>query len=296
MRRAKQPRVMVCGPVVHEIHMRVDENPRADRYVTIERMIHSLGGSGAFAGLAVAACGIETTVVAPRAADEYAARAQATLQKRGVQWVGTCRPEQTPVFYSMCDPSGARWVVHEKCLFEAEHLPDPTGYDFIILGPSNPTDALKIAESARASGVPLMFAPSASLCSYMGVFHTVAQRATWLLLNFEEAERYGQRSDTADAVQALICSCPNMVVTRGDMGATLIVDHLQVPMGTATVRPWTDAGAGDVLAGAFCARMVAEQLPPPRALEVAQNVVGRFLERGGLALEDPAVVHLLEVP
>ena len=275
--------------------MRLSKPPKATEYAPISSSFQSLGGAAAFAALALAANSVEVTVLGPEPQDEYANAAQALFAYRGIRWTGFCKTPKMPVFYSIYEPSGTRWVIHEDCLFESEWLPDRIDAEFVMLYPTAPETAREMAELASDNATSLIFSPSGSLLSYPETFEAIARKACWVILNQAEVVAYTQTKRSKEALAALSRLCPNVVVTGGEQGSVLLTDGASLFVSTSPVRSFNSAGDGDVLAAVFSTGVFAQRLPPLESLKNAQAVVTRFLRRGEVPLESTSVFDLLSL-
>ena len=286
---------LVCGPVAHEVHMRLSGPPKANDYVRINSTFHSLGGSGAFAALALAARGIKVTLLSPKPVDEYALKIETILANRGIRWTGICETGTLPVFYSIYEPSGTRWIIHERVLIQSQWLPKHIDSDFVMLYPTAPETAIKIAEMARNNRTPLVFCPNASLLPSLSTFTAIAKESSWVIVNAEEARGYTSCASTKDALAAMTDMCPNIVITQGSNEVILFTGGVKYSVDITPVERSINAGDGDIAAAVFSAGMFAQGLCAVESLERTQAVVGRFLTRGELSLESPAVFDLLKL-
>jgi 2-dehydro-3-deoxygluconokinase len=147
--------------------------------------------------------------------------------------------------------------------------------------------ALDLAERARARGVRVALAVNhrPALGGDVARLHDAARQADIVFASEDEARVvFG----TADAVAlAADLGAGEVVLTRGDKGATLVVSGDSCEIAAPAVTSVDPAGAGDALAGAYLSARLAGETPQ-QALRVGVAAAALSCRARGCALSYPS--------
>jgi ribokinase len=263
-------RLTVLGNAAIDIAYQLDALPRPGETIIALDVSNDLGGKGLNQAIAAARAGARPRLVAPVGDDDVARSIASLLASEGVGNGMVLRKGRSDSAIILIDRHGENLIISdtgqvEALLFE-EALPQlPLGpADLLLLqgNLSQATTGMALAH-ARAAGASIALNPS-PLRPWL-----IDAAVDLLIANRLEAALWtGLLQDSAAEALIGAIQTPMAIVTLGAEGALLRIGNAIHAVPAPKVKPVDTTGAGDVLAGVFCALLIAD-VEPVRALSIA---------------------------
>jgi sugar/nucleoside kinase (ribokinase family) len=286
------PLLLVVGFVYLELYMPSGaEVPVAGEEVFVDDL--ALGVGGALNAASVArALGIRTALVFPSPVGPFAGVAREAAERLGVDsrpWPARTQPPVSLVFRRSNDRaflSSADFEAFREC----PPLPDATWVLVAGLREARRLEQRLVAARSNGAGVCVngSWAPEE-----LERLSTLSE-LPWDLLVLNEKEALRATAGADEPLEELARVVPEVVITRGERGATALLEGRRFSVPAVPADEIVDAtGTGD----AFCAGLLhARQraVPPEEAVAHASRVAAKVLGIRGGAVSDPALFRGLE--
>ncbi|RLM57191.1 carbohydrate kinase family protein [Halobellus sp. Atlit-31R] len=266
-------RVICAGHLNWDVTLRVDALPDPDGEVTVDDRRCGGGGSAANVANGLADLDVDSALLGSVGDDEHGRTARAELADNGVDVDHVVKSEEraTSTKYIVVEPSGEVMVLGcpgANEIFTAADLPQEalTAADHLHMTSQRPETAARLAERARAQGVPVSFDPGRRIDDR--AYGAALTSVDYLFLNDREA---------ALALDAFDLTEQTLVLKHGPEGAEIRDGDRRAAHPGYPIDVVDTTGAGDAFAAGFIAARV-DGADDQRALAVA-NACGALASK-----------------
>ena len=282
-------RLVVLGNAGLDITHELDALPRPGETVIARRITRDLGGKGLNQAVAAARAGAPVRLVAPVGTDAVADRIRTALAAEGIGDDLIARQGASDTAIILVDRNGENVIVSDTGQVEALHFDEVK--EKLVLSPADlllmqgnlsETTTRAALAHARACGA-IVALNAAPLRNWL-----IGTEADILIANRLEAALWvgGHDDDPPEKLVARIAA-PVAIVTLGPQGAILKEGLRLIRRAAPPACAADTTGAGDVLAGVFCAEWIAGA-PPEDALALAVAAASRQVTRKGTVSAMPS--------